>query len=232
MKRYSRMLVHMAGLVLLSTVALAQQTGQEHLLALKANLAASKAILKQYQWIETTIVSVNGEEKSRKMSRCYYGDDGTLQKIPLTPDEPQKKERGLRGRIAEHKREELTENMKKAASLVKRYNPPDAALIQAAKDAGNVSINPLSANRVRLTISNYLLQGDNFAVVVDTASNRPVEAIISTYMDSPDKSVTLNVQFGTLPSNATYASTIVLQTSAKDLTVTEQNTGYTKAGAW
>jgi hypothetical protein len=48
--------------------------------ALKATLAASQATLRQYEWIETTVVSLKGEEKSRKQQRCYYGADGTLQK--------------------------------------------------------------------------------------------------------------------------------------------------------
>ena len=43
---------------------------QEHVATLKATLAASQAALRQYEWIETTIVLFKGEEKSRKQHRC------------------------------------------------------------------------------------------------------------------------------------------------------------------
>lgn len=39
---------------------------------LKANIAANQAALKQYEWIETTVVSVKEKERSRKQEeRCY-----------------------------------------------------------------------------------------------------------------------------------------------------------------
>ncbi len=39
--------------------------------------------LAQYQWIETTVISLKGEEKSRKQNQCYYGADGKVQKVPV-----------------------------------------------------------------------------------------------------------------------------------------------------
>ena len=71
------------------------------------------------KWVETTVVSLKGEEKSRQMNRCYDGADGKVQKIPLTTPPPEEKKRGLRGRIVEKKKEELTDYMKSAVSLVK-----------------------------------------------------------------------------------------------------------------
>jgi hypothetical protein len=62
------------------------------------------------------------------------------------------------------------------------------------------------------------------------AGNRPVEAKISTYLDSKEEPVTLDVQFSTLNNNATYASTIALEAKAKNLTVNVQNSGYRMAG--
>ena len=51
--------------------------------ALKQNLAESQKRLRQYEWIETTAISLKGEEKSRKQQRVYYGADGKLVKTPL-----------------------------------------------------------------------------------------------------------------------------------------------------
>ena len=214
-------------LLVSGSLVLAQQpTPQEHVLALKATLAASKAILKQYEWVETTVISLKGEEKSRQLNKCYYGADGKIQKIPLTTPPPEKKMRGLRGRIAEAKKEELTEFMQSAVALVKEYVPPEPVLIQEAKDAGKVSATPLPSQRARLTFADYVKPGDSLALTLDLARNRPLEAKVSTYLDSQEKPVTLDVQFSTLDNNSTYAARIVLDAPGEKLKVTVENSGY------
>ena len=108
---------------------------------IKESLAASKAALKGYEWVETTAVSLDGEEKARLENRCYYGAEGTLQKVPASPDaKEEKKKRGLRGKAIENKKEELQASMKEAIALLRQYAPLDPAKIQAAKEAGNVSV--------------------------------------------------------------------------------------------
>ena len=56
--------------------------------ALKQNLAEGQKKLRQYQWIETTAISLKGEEKSRKQQRVYYGADGKLTKVPMGEPKP------------------------------------------------------------------------------------------------------------------------------------------------
>jgi hypothetical protein len=209
------------------SLALAQSpTVQERVVALKASLAASQAILKSYEWIETTVVSLKGEEKSRQMNRCYHGADGKVQKIPLTTAPPAAKKRGLRGRIAEAKKEEMADFIKDAVTLVKQYSPPQPALIQKAKDAGKASVSPLPGQRARLTFTDFLKPGDSFALEVDLASNRPVSAKIATYLDSRDEAVSVDVRFSTLENNATYTANTVLDAPSKKLKVTVENSGY------
>ncbi len=205
-----------------------QPTPQERVVALKANLAASQAILKQYEWIETTVVSVKGDEKSSQMERCYYGADGKLQKVPVTAPPPEEKKRGLRGRIAENKKEELTDYMKEAIALVKQYVPPDQARIQAAKDAGKLSFQPMPNQRMRLTFADYYIPGDSLSLDVDLASNRPAAAKVATTISSDKEPVTLDVQFATLDNSATYPATITLNAEGKNLKVTVERSGYRK----
>ena len=201
-------------------------------MALKASLAASQDILKQYEYVETTVVSLKGEEKSRQMNRCYHGADGKVQKVPLTsPPPPQQKKRGLRGKIIESKKEELADYMKEAVGLVKQYVPPQPVLIQKAKDAGKVSVSPLPDQRVRLTFTDFIKPGDSLGLTLDLANNRPVEAKVATYLeDSKDQPVILDVKFSTLPNNATYASTIALEARGKKLAVNVENSGYRSMG--
>ena len=56
--------------------------------ALKQNMAESQKRLRQYEWIETTAISLKGEEKSRKQQRVYYGADGKLTKVPMGEPKP------------------------------------------------------------------------------------------------------------------------------------------------
>ena len=70
--------------------------------AIKQSLTKSMAALRSYEWIETVTVKVDGEQKSRKENRCYYGAGGKQQKVPIDDGsaETHKKPRGIRGRIA------------------------------------------------------------------------------------------------------------------------------------
>ncbi len=228
MKTCLNITIHAAAVLLVSgsLVRAQQPTPQERVVALKASLAASQAILKQYEWVETTVVSLKGEEKSRQMNKCYHGADGNVQKIPLTTPPPAEKKRGIRGKIAESKKEEMTDYMKSAVALVKQYVPPEPVLIQKAKDAGKVSVSPQPGQRATLTFLDYLKPGDSFALVLDLGNNRPVEAKVSTYLDSKEDAVTLDVKFSALDNNATFASRTTLNAPAKNLSVSVENSGY------
>jgi hypothetical protein len=218
-----------AGAVMFS--ALGQQpTAAERAAMLKATMAASQAVLRQYEWVQTTVVSLKEEEKSRKQERCYYGADGALEKVELSGTPEPAKKRGLRGLIAEHKKEELTDYMKRAVALVKTYVPPRPEKIQAAKEAGNVSVEVLEpGKRARLDFKNYEKPGDNLGVEVDLMSNRPLGLKVSSYVDDPKDIVTLDVRMGQLNDGTTYPSEVTLNAAAKHLTVKVQNSGYRKA---
>ena len=71
------------------------------------------AALRQYEWVETTIVSVKGEEKSRTQNSCYYRADGKVQKtqISAAPEDSGRKKRGVRGRIVESKSDVAAQNL-------------------------------------------------------------------------------------------------------------------------
>ena len=216
----------------LSNPAVAQQPSvPERVAALKASLAASQIILRQYEWIETTVVSLKGDEKSRKQERCYYGADGGIQKVEVSASpEPQKK-RGLRGKIIAKKKEELTDYMKQAVALVKTYVPPNPAKIQAAKDAGKVTIEVLEpGKRARLNFRDYEKAGDNLGVEVDLVNNRPLGVKVSTYLDDAKDAVLLDVRMGQLNDGTTYASDITLDAPAKKVKVAMENSGYRKMG--
>jgi hypothetical protein len=202
----------------------------ERVAGLKATFAASQVALRQYEWIETTVISVNGEEKSNKQQRCYYGADGALQKVLIDASPPPQPKPGLRGRIIANKTAELTAYMQNAVSLVKSYVPPDPAKIQAEKDAGKVSIQVLDpGKRAQINFADYQKPGDNLAIAINIANNIVSGLGVSTYLDSPTDVVTLSADMGQLNDGTIYTSSIRLNAAAKNLTVTVQNSGYRKA---
>ncbi len=201
--------------------------------AVKQSLQASLAALRQYEWVETTVVSLKGEEKSRKQNSCYYGADGKVQKTPIggEPAADAKQPRGLRGKIVENKKEELSASMKEAIALVKQYVPPDAARIQAAKDAGRLSVVPPDAQGIaKLVIKDYLKAGDSLTLNVNAAANRIAGVTVATFTDSAKDAVGMKVGFGAFADGTVYPATINLDVKAQNLSVAIENTGYKKRG--
>jgi hypothetical protein len=205
-----------------------QPTAPERVAALKTSLAASQAALKHYAWIEATVVSLNGEVKSTKQMRNYYGADGALQKVEVSASPAPAAKPGVRGRIVANKTAELTGYMKSAVALVKTYVPPTPAKIQAAKDAGKVAIVP-SGKSALLNFSDYEKPGDTLGVNIDLATNRLLGVTVSTYLDGPTDAVMMVAHMSQLPDGTSYASDITLNAQAKGLTVSVKNSGYQKS---
>ncbi len=210
--------------------------GQDPVAAVKQSLQQGMAKIRQYQWVETTIISLKGEEKARTQKRCYYGADGKVQKISLdqapAAEKPQGGGGGRRGggklkeKVVENKKDEMKDYMEKAAALIHAYVPPDPARIQAAKDAGRVKMTPQPGGPARLVISDYLQAGDSLTIDVDTSASRLVGLGVNSYLDKKEDAVTLAVQMNALPDGAIYSARTTLEAKAKNITVVIQNSGH------
>jgi hypothetical protein len=224
-----------ATLFVMDGLAVERQGGQavqDRVAGLKQAITDSQKQLRQYEWIETTILSVKGEEKSRTQKRCYYGADGAVQKLPIEPGDAKPGGGGRRrgGRvkqaIVENKKEELQDYMERAASLVHHYVPPDPDRIEGSRAAGKVAVRPGPAGQAGLDVSDYLKPGDRLSLEVDATANRLVALTVASYLDTPDDAVTLAVQFGTLPDGTIYNAQSTLDAKAKGVQVVIQNSGY------
>lgn len=209
-------------------------TPEQRVTALKQSLQNSQAQLRKYEWIETTVVSLKGEEKARKQQRCYYGADGKVQKIPIGETAPPQKQaapsgrRGgrLKARVIENKKEDMQEYMEQAAALIHQYVPPNPALVQKAKDGGKLAIKPLDAGRLRLEFTTYLLAGDRLSIDVNVAANSLSAVNVASYIEKPEDTVTLGVRFATLQDGTSYHAETTLDASAKNIKVVIQNSGH------
>ena len=212
---------------------------QDRVAALKQTMQQGMALARNYEWIETTIISLKGEEKARKQNRCYYGADGKVQKVSLDqPEQPAADQGGGRGRgrgrvkeqVVDKKKAEMKDYMEKAAALIHQYVPPAPQQIQAAKDAGRIAVNPPAGGKVRLVISQYLKPGDSLTVDLDPATNKILTLGVNSYLDTKDDVVTLAVQMNSLPDGAIFAGQTTLDAKAKNITVVIQNSGHRSVG--
>src|SRR5580765_6745327 len=53
--------------------------------AIQQSMAQNAQKLHQYQWIETTQLTLNGDQKPPTQDSCQYGPDGQVQKTPIGP---------------------------------------------------------------------------------------------------------------------------------------------------
>lgn len=207
----------------------AQPTTAERVAAIKANLATSMQNLKTYQWTETQVVNMKGEDKSAKQFSCAYGPDGKVVKTPMTPPAEGKDKPGLRGKIVDNKKEEFAAYMQSAVALIKSYIPPDPAKIQAAKDAGKISMTPLEGGkRVKLDIKDYQKPGDNLGIELDAVNNQITGLSVASYLADAKDAVKLDVKMSALADGTGYPATIVFDGVSKAMKVTISNADYKK----
>jgi hypothetical protein len=207
----------------------AAMTPEERIAMVKNSFVTSQTVLREYEWIETVALSLGGEEKVRQQYQCYYGAEGALQKVPVAADAKEEKKRGLRGKAVEAKKAELEASLKSAMDLLGAYTPLDPAKIQAAKDAGNVSVSvPAADGSVRVTLKNYLKPGDEVEVGVDSAKNVLKSVTIKTLFEKDKSPVSAKVSYAALQDGTIYPATEALEISAQKLNVDVQNSGYRK----
>ncbi len=220
----------------LSTTTLAQMGGgganpelQQKLAALKQSAAENKRKLHQYQWVETTQITLKGEQKPERVNQCSYGPNGQVVKVPMGAPPAQPDKRGIRGRIVEKKTDEMKEYMQQVQSLLSMYVPPNAELMQQAFAKHNVSLDKtMGTNIAQLVFKNYAKPGDQMTVGFDTTTRKIASINVNTYMDNPQDAVTLAVQMASLPDGTNYPRQTVLNATAKQIVVTTNNSNYAK----
>ena len=207
--------------------AAAKPAPQKHIDAIKKSWASSQARLRQYEWIETTVTSHKGKEKSRVVKRCYYGAEGALQKVMVSTSPKPKKTRGLRGKIKKNKVDKMAEYMKNAAALVQKYLPPNSAKIQACKAAGKALIHVLDpGKRAKIQLNDYLQAGDHLAFDFDLAKSRLLQMSVVSHLDKDP--VTLAITLASFPDGTIYTSRTTLVAKAQEVTVVVEQSGFKK----
>lgn len=225
----SKRLMLACAVVLVATIPALPQNPelQEKLAAVKAVAAENKQLLHQYQWIETTQLTLKGDQKPPTENSCQYGPDGQVQKTPIGPPPEQPSGGRLKERIIEKKKAEMKDYMQDVKAVLAMYVPPDPERMQQAYQTGKFALNPVPG-AVNFVFTDYAQPGDRMTVTFDTAAKKITSLDINTYMGETKDTVTLHVQMATLPNGPNYAQQTVLNATAKELVVTTTNSNYQK----
>jgi hypothetical protein len=220
-------------LSLLATAAAFAQNSdlQQKLAAVQQAITENKQKLQQYQWTETTQITLKGDAKPPTQNLCSYGPDGRVQKTPIGPPPEQPSGGRAKEKIIKKKKEEMQDYMGNVKALLSLYVPPDPQKLQKAYQAGKVSLNP-AGGAVNLIFKDYALPGDQMTLTFDAAARKISSLNINTYMEEPKDAVTMQVQMASLPDGTNYTQQTVLNATAKQLVVTTTNSKYQKLGAY
>lgn len=202
---------------------------QQKLAAVKQVIAINKQSLQQYQWIETTQLTLDGDPKPQTQNLCQYGPGGQVQKTPIGAPPPPPSGGRLKQRIIEKKKAEMQDYMTEVKGLLSMYVPPDPQKMQQAYGAGNAFLNP-QGGLTNLVFKNYAQPGDQLTLTFDPSGPKVISLSVNTYMGQEKDAVTLRVQMAGLPDGTNYVQQTVLNATAKKLVVTTTSSNYQKMG--
>lgn len=214
-----------------SLAATAQPVGMAHADELKQQLTESREKLKEYEWIETVAIHHKGEVKTTKRNRCSYDAEGNIQKEALdeATEQPERKRQGVIGRVVAQKKEETKDYVERAAELIKLYVPPRAESIQKAKDAGKLSTDAdMATKRAKIALKDLHLEGDSLTFDMDLENKMILGVNVATYLDDPEDSVQMRLDFQKLPDGIQYPARTELDVAAKNIKIIVTNTDYRK----
>jgi hypothetical protein len=198
---------------------------QEKVAAVKQSVAENKQKLQQYQWTETTQLTLKGDPKPASTNLCRYGPDGQVQKNLVSPPPEAPSGGRMKQKIIAKKKEEMKDYMGDVKVLLSQYVPPDAQKMQQAYQAGKVSFNP-AGGVVNLIFKDYAQPGDQMTLIFDTATRKIISLNVNSYLGEAKDIVTLQVKMASLPDGTNFTQQTVLNATAKQLVVTTTNSNY------
>jgi hypothetical protein len=219
--------------VLLYALALDAQNPelQQRVAELKQASAANKAALAHYTWQEQQTTSIKGDVKKQQIYQVSVGPDGQQQKTQIGGSQAAPPPSGgrLKQHVVEKKTAEFKDYGEQIADLAKQYTQPDPGRLQAALQAGNISLVPGGGGEVKIVIKNYIKPDDSVTFVFNKEQKALQGVQVSSYLDSPSDGVTIAAQFAKLPDGTNHVAGTQINGASKQLTVVTQNSNYQPA---
>jgi hypothetical protein len=227
-------IVTAAAALLLSTLPFHAQNPevQQKLAEVKAASAANKQALAHYTWQEQQTTSIKGDVKKQQVFQVSVGPDGQQQKTQIGGSQAAPPPSGgrLKQHVVEKKTAEFKDYGEQIADLAKQYTQPDPERLQAAFQAGNISLVPGGGeSEIKLVIKNYVKPGDSLTLVFNRQQKGIQSVQVASYLDSPSDAVTIAAQFAKLPDGTNHVASTQINGVSKQLTVVTQNSNYQPA---
>jgi hypothetical protein len=205
---------------------------QQKLAEVKTASAANKQALAHYTWQEQQTTSIKGDVKKQQVFQVSVGPGGQQQKTQIGGSQAAPPPSG--GRLKQHVIEKKTAEFKdygeQIADLAKQYTQPDPERLQAALQAGNISLVPGGGEgEIKLVIKNYVKPGDSLTLVFNRQQKGIQSVQVASYLDSPSDAVTIAAQFAKLPDGTNHVASTQINGVSKQLTVVTQNSNYQPA---
>jgi hypothetical protein len=215
----------------ISQTAPAPAGPQQKIQALQRATAENEKRLHQYQWIETTTVTLKGNSHPPRQSVCRYTPYGTLSKTPIGPQQepPQLSGGLLHRRIEEKKITKAEQEVASVRELTARYLPMNPEAFKQALQTRRVDFEHEPTGGDALIINDYAKPGDKFILELDAAGVRFRRITIRSYFDSPSQTFVATVQFSTLGDGTNYPSLTTLESPAKHLTISTVSSDFSVA---
>ena len=209
-------------ILLLATVAISAQMDQKLAQALQQNVQA----LRQYTWKSQTEIQNGGETKSVQLSLMRYDIDGTLRKSPISATPQQKlPTRGIRGLIAQKKKQNFMETLDSLGALAKSYSELSSDEMQRFMASAIVTPEISSQQKlIRIKGNNVLRPGDSMTLWVDAVTRKQRKVEIQTTLEG--KPVRIVSNFQDLPNGPTYMARSVVDYPSEELTLITENFDY------
>jgi hypothetical protein len=212
-------------ILLATTVAISSQMDQKLAQSQKQNEQA----LRQYTWQSRTEIRKGGETKNVQMAVNRYDIYGTLQKttVSSTPQQ-QLPTRGIRGLIAQKKKEDFKETLEGLSALARSYAELSPDAMQRFMGTASVTpeMNP-QQKLFRVTGGNILQPGDSMTVWLDAVSRKQRRVEIHTTLDR--KPVRIVSDFQDLPGGPNYMARSVIDYPSAELTLITENFDYQRS---
>ncbi len=202
---------------------------QQKLAEIKMASAANKQALAHYTWQEQQTTSIKGEVKKQQVFQVSVGPDGQQQKTPIggSPAPPPPSGGRLKQHVVEKKTAEFQDYGQQIADLARQYTQPDPERLQAAYQAGNVSLQPGGGEgEITLVIKNYIKQGDSMTLTFNRQQKGIQSLKVASYLSDPSDAVTIAAEFAKLPDGTNHVTGTQINGVSKQLTVVTQNSNY------
>lgn len=197
---------------------------------LASGVAENSAKLKQYTFKQKVEVYMKGELRKTSVSQVHYDSSGQRVATPIdSPDQEASARGGRRGgmlarRVAE-KKEEMKDYIERMIALMGEYLPPNADKIKS--DISRAEFSMPESGEAKVTIPNYLKQGDSLSMTFNREEKRLSTININSKLD--EDPITVAVNFQKLPNEGpNYPAMTNVNSPAKNIELRISTYDYQK----